>query len=73
MGDVDHRAVGAGFGAGGGEVVGEAFAEVAGFADVNDAIEAVAHDINTRLVRDVVETGAEVGFFTGDHALGVWG
>jgi hypothetical protein len=24
-------------------------------------------------VRDVVETGAEVGFFTGDHALGVWG
>jgi hypothetical protein len=24
-------------------------------------------------VRDVVETGAEVGFFTGEHALGVWG
>lgn len=61
------------FGAGGGEVVGEAFAEVAGFADVDDAIEAVAHDVDTRLVRDVVETGTEVGFFTGEHGKGVWG
>jgi hypothetical protein len=24
-------------------------------------------------VRDVVETGTEVGFFTGEHGMGVWG
>jgi hypothetical protein len=24
-------------------------------------------------VRDVVETGTEVGFFTGEHGMGGWG
>lgn len=60
-------------GAGWREVIGEALAEVAGFANIDDPIESVPHDVNSRLVRDVTETGTQIGFFAGDHDLRMWG
>ena len=42
------------------EILGDAFAEVAGFADVDDRAEAVAHKINARLVREVAQLFLDV-------------
>lgn len=50
-------------GAGGGEVVAEALAKIAGFADVDHLAKAVAHDVDAWLMRHVVEAGVEVGLF----------
>jgi len=49
--------------AGGGEVLADALAEVAGFADVDDAIEAVPHEVDARLVGDIAEFDFRVGLF----------
>src|SRR6266576_3719403 len=40
---------------GGLEVLRDAFAQVAGFADVNDSAEAVAHQVDARLVREIAK------------------
>ena len=66
---------GAGFevgeaGAGWLEVVAETAAEVAGFTDVDDAVEAVAHEVDAWLVGDVVESGDEIRFFAHGSAGG---
>lgn len=42
------------------EVLGDAFAEVAGFADVDDGAETVAHEVDAGLVREVAKLFLDV-------------
>lgn len=52
------------------EVAGEAFAEVSGFANVDDAVEAVSHDIDARFMGHVLEFLAEFGGASGIRGHG---
>src|SRR3954471_5278159 len=46
--------------AGGMEILGDAFAEVAGFADVNDGAEAILHQVDAGFVRQLAELVSDV-------------
>ena len=47
------------------EVAADAFAQVSRLADVDDAVQAVAHQVNARLVRHVAQFLGEIGFGLG--------
>ena len=44
-----------------------ACAEIARFADVDDAVETITHEIDARLVRDIAELDFRVGFLGRGH------